>query len=116
MNCAKPPTMINVPSGNAIRTQQALLTALFSTAHAQFCLVNDLIEALAEALRNTGPAGDNVVLVETLITRFSDRTERTIADLQCISSELRDNASAASTTTPAQATAAMTDVVTRRAR
>lgn len=99
--------MIDVLSGNFIRARQALLTALFSTAHAQFSLANDLIEDVGETFRHTGPVGDRTAVIETIVTRFRDRTQRTITELRRISDELHDNSQAAFTTPPAPATAAM---------
>lgn len=92
-------------SGSSIRTQQAILTALFSAAHVQFFFASDLIEDVSEVLRNVAPDGDRASVVQTLVTRFHDRTEQTIAELRRISDELRDNAREAAARPPAQAQA-----------
>jgi hypothetical protein len=75
-------------SGSALRTQQALVTFLFSASQAQFGFGRALAEDLAEAFR-TNSTTNPLTAVHTLVTRWHDRSEQAISEFRRIGDDLR---------------------------
>ncbi|MDD2860102.1 MAG: hypothetical protein PHI71_03395 [Acidiphilium sp.] len=77
-------------SGSSIRTQQALVTFLYSAAQAQFAFSGGIVEDITDAFKTT-PGANPVSAAQILVTRWHDRSEQAIDEFRRLSDELRNS-------------------------
>jgi hypothetical protein len=77
-------------SGGSIRAQQALFTFLSAAAQAQFGFSRGLAEDMTEAFK-AHPTTNPTAAIQTLVSRWHDRSEQAITEFRHLSDELRNN-------------------------
>ncbi len=75
-------------SGSALRTQQAVVTFLFSASQAQFGFSRGLAEDVTEAFK-ANPTTNPAAAIRTLVSRWHDRSEQAIGEFRRLSDDLR---------------------------
>lgn len=95
-------------SGNSMRAQQALVTFLFSATQAQFGFSRGLAEDMTEAFK-VHPTTNPAAAMQTLVSRWHDRSEQAINEFRNISDELSNNLYESVSQPLAQASAAASE-------